>query len=393
MKNIIRFNVVHNDGNVTIDGNNPIFREQSMEQVLEQWLPLTRLFKNIFIKNFTSIPEILLNRLTNQYLHGAEIIIDTPKCKFTKSYRVSRPSKFYAYKWVPFEFDKCPKSLANFTYTYEFQLPNGQTASTTTNVLAELSKLTSTKFLPNHLWKAFDEYSQSQINKCREFNKGNYTFAEDWFKALTKDCIQHHIKVSSPCEKTYYEAMAELDFEKQYEVLPEGLRPLNDEELAFLYKYAPAYGVDIPKFQWRINTRQTAHGYTEEPERVYYGATQTDYNRMIFDPKNPNNLPKFARQNLAIKSYDNDKLLRDSYTTLKWLMKHLKDSALMPEYKRCPKCHSIYHENIGCDCGYCKPVEFVQADNLFYGNASTYEDIDATKDTYLELINELGQDE
>lgn len=407
MKKIIRINALKNEGNVTLDGNKLILDDDMATEVLNMLIPYTRLFKTIFVKNFTQFPEELLTRLTNQYLHGAEIVLEIPahrqqtkKCikgfvepikawynapAFAKIYKLNKPRKFYSYKWVDLDLTApVPRSLAEFTFER-----NGKSIT----YLQAISELTSTKYLPNDLWNALDEYSRAQIDKCREFNKGNYTFAEEWYKELMKDAIKHGFTFFSPCKKTYFEAMAEIEFENQFEVLPDGLRPLNNKELAFLYKYAPAYGVDIPQFQWRINTRKTDHGYTEEIERVYYGLSQSDYNRMMFDPKNPNSLPKFARQNLAVKSYDNDKLLRDAYTTLKWLMRNLKDSALMPEYKRCPHCHEIYHENVGCECGYCKPVEFIQADNLFYGNASTYEDIDATRDIYSDIINELGQDD
>ena len=78
MKNIVRFQIVKPQGRVTIDASNPDFKYLEFEDVLNQFLPYTRLFEEIVIKNFTVVPEALLNRLTNQYLHGAQIIFMVP---------------------------------------------------------------------------------------------------------------------------------------------------------------------------------------------------------------------------------------------------------------------------------------------------------------------------
>lgn len=425
MKHIISISVVNQNGNVTIDGNNPIFINNSMEQVLNQYIPHTRLFENIYIKNFTNLPELLISYLTNQYLHGAKITIEVPAHRqkkmvcvqesvepvakyinadsFVRTYQVQVPRKMYSYKWTPIDFAHLPKSLANYQFTYEFKLPNGQTSKVTTTMLDELKKLKSTKFLPNHIWKALDDYSQERIHKCQEYNKGNYTFAEEWFKELMKDSMQHNFTFYSPCKKTYYESVAELDFEKTFEYLADGEKPLTPQETDFLYRYAHCYGVDIPQYQWRINTRKTDHGYTEEIERVYEkGCGETELNRMRYDPKNPNNLPSFARKNLAIKSYENDKLLRDAYTHLKYIIDTFGDNGFDIRYHRCPVCKDIYHEEQGCFCGHCPPLKEIPADKLFYGHSSEFEDMVATKDAYDELINavhendiinELGQDD
>lgn len=385
MKNIIRFQIIKPEGKVTIDAYNPDLKVMELKDILDMYLPYTKLFEHITIKNFVSIPEALLNRLTNQYLHGAEIEFVTPSRSFDKTYQVRRSRPFYTYKWTPYDLSMpMPRSLAEFKIKFQGK---------ETTYLDAVKTLTSVRYIPNELWLALDAYSKAQIAKCRDYNRGDYDYAEQWFKELMKDCMHNNLKMFSPNKKTYFEAMAEIRFEKECEdtQLEKGLRPLNNYELAFLRYYAPAYGVEIPKFQWRINTRKTEHGYTEEPERVTGGMSTEDWNRVIFDPRNENNLPMPVRQNLNIREYDNDKLLRDAYFQLKWIMKHLKDEGLMPGYKRCPKCHEIYRESEGCECGYCQSVEFVPADNLFYGISSTYEDYEATDSAYdhLEDFTEL----
>lgn len=381
MKNIVKFQIIKPTGRITIDAFNPEY-QNGLDDILDQLIPYTKIFEYITIKNFTTIPEILLNRLTNQYLHGAQIEFTTPSRKFNKTYTVCRPRAFYTYKWEPLDLSKpIPKSLAQFEFTYN---------NKRTTYLDAIKTLTSTRYLPNEIWNALDVYSTQQIDKCREHNQGEYSLAEDWFKNLMKDCMQHKVKVFSPNQKTYYEALAELDFERDCESakLEKGLRPLNEDELGFLHKYASAYGVQIPTFQWRINSRKTEHGYTQEPERVIDGMSNSDWSKVIWDGRNAhkgNMLPRFVRQGLTVREYDNDKLLRDAYFQLQWIIKHLKDAGLMPGYKRCPVCHEIYREHDGCKCGYCKPIEFVSADNLFYSNSSTYEDYESTNCAYEDL--------
>lgn len=378
MKNIVTFQSVKPQGKVTIDAYNPEFQFMEFSEILEIYLPFTRLFEHITIKNFTTIPEALLSRLTNQYLHGAEIEFNTPSKKFDKIYKAQRSTPFYAYKWTPLDLSKpVPKSLANFEFTY-----NG----VKTTYLQAIKTLTSTRYLPNEIWNALDEYSRQRIDTCREYNRGEYIYAEEWFKQLMKDCMEYSMKVFSPNKKTYFEALAEIEFDKacQEAQLKQGLRPLDITELTFLHKYAPAYGVEIPTFKWRINSRKTDHGYTQEPE-ICPAMSTYDWSRVIFDPRNDNNLPSFVRQGLNVRECESSKLIREAYFQLKWIMKHLKDEGLMPGYKRCPVCHKIYREHEGCECGACTPIEFINADNLFYGDRSTYEDYNSTKDVYSEL--------
>ena len=379
MKNIVRFTITKPNGSITIDAQNPEFKYNDFDSVIAECIPLTKIFERIIVKNFYSIQSSLLNRLTNQYLHGAEIIFTTPTKKFEKAYLVKSPRAFYSYQWTPLDLSKpVPKSLANFTFDYKGKQ---------TTYLDAISTLNSTRYLPNEIWNALDIYSRQQIDKCREYNKGNYSLAELWFKELMKDCSKSNIKVYSPNKKTYFEAMAELTFEKECEDmhLPAGLRPLNPAELCFLHKYASAYGVEIPTFQFRFNSRKTDDGYTQEPERVLNGMSNSDWSKVIYDCRNTNNLPKFVRQGLTVQSCESNKLLRDAYYQLKWIMKHLKDDGLMPGYKRCPVCHKIYREHDGCECGACQAIEFIQADNLLYGISSSYEDYDSTKNAYDEL--------
>ena len=382
MKNIVKFQIIKPTGIVTVDAYTNAFRELEMHEILDLLLPYTRLFEKIIVKNFTTLPTMLLERLTNQYLHGAEIIIETPRRNFNRSYKALRTKPFYAYKWTPLDLSApIPKSLAEFKFEYNGKL---------TTYVDAIKSLSTTRYIPNEIWNALDVYSRQQIDRCRELNRGDYSYAEQWYKDLMKDCFNSNIKVFSPNKKTYYEAMAEVNFEKSFEHLEKGQRALNNKELAFLVKFAPAYGVEVPEFMWRINSRKTEHGYTEEPERMYCGMSNDDWNKVIYDPRN-SNLPSSVRQNLTTKSYTNDKLLRDAYFQLKWLMKHLKDTALMPNWKRCPECHQLYKEVDGCECGACQPIEFVEANNLFYGDASTYEDYESTR-AYYETLSDYDDD-
>jgi hypothetical protein len=383
MKQIVKFQIVKPQGRVTIDANNPELAYIKLEDMIEQLLPFTRLFKHITIKNFTRIPEALVNRLTNQYLHGASIQFCTPNRQFDKTYTLRNARPFYSYSWQPLDLSKpVPKSLANFVFDY-----NGKS----TTYLDAIKTLSSTRYLPNEIWVALDKYSQQQIAKCREYNQGDYGYAEEWYKDLMKDCIHSSIKVFSPNEKTYYEVMAEIDFEKDCADIQKdtGFKPLTQSELAYLRKYAPMYGVEVPQFMWRINTRKTNHGYTQEPERVFGGMSNSDWERVLYDSRNTN-LPKNIRHGLNVKYCDNDKLLYDAYQQLKWIIDNLHDDGLMPGYNRCPVCGEIYRDSQGCECGACQPIHLVQADNMLYGISSTYEDYESTIDSYDRLSDIEG---
>lgn len=379
MKNIVKFKIIKPSGEMVVDARSNIFYAMSTENAYANMLPYTKLFERIVIRNYTSIPMELLNRLTTQYLHGAEIIVETPTRHFLQSYKVFKPKPFYMYQWTPLDLSApVPKSLAEFKFKYN---------DTETTYLDAIKSLKSTRFLPNEIWNALDIYSRQQIDKCRELNRGNYNDAEQWFKDLMKDCYNYNIKVFSPNKKTYFEAMAEISFEKSFEYLDKDEKALSDNELAFLIKFAPAYGVEVPEFMWRINSRKTDHGYTEEPERVYCGMSNDDWNKVIYDPRNEN-LPSAIRQNLTVRSHTNDKLLLEAYKQLKWLIDNLADEALMPNWKRCPECHQLYREVDGCECGACPPIEFIDANNLFYGDASGYEDYESTHNYYETLVDE-----
>lgn len=390
-KHIVTIKKVMPQGTVTIDSYNPIF-EIGFEEALDQMLPQGKIFEQIIVKNFTSISSALLTKLTPQYLRGCEIVFDTKSRKFHASYKLPiTPKDLYSYKWELLDFSKpIPKALANL----EFKL--GEVTTTYLNYLNK-NKSSIQRYIPNELWVALDQYSQDRIKKCQEYNNKslNYTFAEEWYKLLYKQVTPFKIKIYSPNDKTIPEAKAEVEF--LHEIvnncrLQDGLQPLNEEQVAFLRKYAKAYGVEIPTFQWKINSRKTKHGYTQEPERVFNGMSHTEWEQVIVDQRNVNRgltyKPAFVRQGLVVKESENDKFIRDAYFQLLWIMKHMGDQALMPGYKRCPVCHKIYREHDGCECGACPPIELVSADHLLFGISSTYEDYDSTSSAYDSLLEE-----
>lgn len=380
MKYIATFSPIEPKDCVTIDAYNTEFQNLEIRDFLDTYLPYTKLFEQVTVKNFTTIPALILERLTNQYLHGTVITVSTPRKHFEKSYKTAHAKPFYTYSWKPYDLTMpIPKSLAEFVVEYQGKRTTYREA---------VSTLKTTKFIPNELWKALDVYSKQRIDKCRAFNRGDYSLAELWYKELLKDCRKSNISVFSPNAKTFYEAMAEIDFERDCKMfqLRDGLRPLNQEELTFLRKYAPAYGVEIPTFKWNYTSRKTAHGYTEEPQVCLAGMSSDIWDKVIYDFRKDDNLPGFVRQGYKIQEVESQKLLRDAYFQLTWLMKHLGDDFLMPGWKRCPECHELYREHEGCECGACPSIEFINAENLFYGNAEAFEDIESTAYYYQGLV-------
>lgn len=323
-------------------------------------------YKQINIVNCTFVSANIVSAITPAYLAGTIISINGRK------FVNPNPKYRYSYQWIDFNRNAIPKALAEFKV--------GQST-----FLAELQKVKG-NYLPNNLWLAIDDYSQERIAKCVEYNKFDFACAEQWYKELM-NMNNKKFHIYSPNEKTWFEHKAETWFEKSlkdYQLQP-GLRALDADELAFLKKYASAYGIEIPEFQWRYNYHKTKHGYTTEPEIITGGASLSDLAKCYVDPRNKGKqetLPRSIREDYMIKTCDNDKLIRDAYFQLMYLMRLKDDSFLMPGYKRCPICHQIYRESEGCE-GHIEPITLINANNLFYGIGSEFHDIDAEQE-YLE---------
>lgn len=349
MKKIVKIKPEECKGEQTISTNN------MQAYTIRTLLPYNKVFEKITItedyKPLKSISQELLTRLTNNYLHGSEITILTKR--FTKTYKLHyTPKKFYTYSWEELDLNApIPRKLAEFEFEYQ---------GVKTTYMQAIKTLTSTRFLPNEIWKALDEYSKERIKACKEYNKPDYETTEQWYKQLTKDLMPYGIAVYSPNEKTLYEATAELQFEKDCEEYTTPTKPLTERQLTSLRKWAPVYDIEIPTFKWHYNSRKTEHGYTQEPEVCICGMSTTDWTRATFDARNEDNLPKFVRNGLVIKETENNKLLRDAYIQLLWLRRYAKDNALAPQYHRCPVCHKIYHEKDGCPCGHCQPIPEIE---------------------------------
>ena len=377
MKFVVSIKPVEPTNRLTVDFKNPdiAFSEGGIGEFIQAYLGYTTLYKEVVVTNFrNSIPKELLQALTNQFLHGTVISFDNGN-GFKQTYRCPQARKFYQYAWVPLDLSApIPKSLAQFRFKYRGK---------DTTYLDAISSLTSTRFLPNEIWNALDVYSKQRIDLCREWNKGVYEYAEQWYKDLTKDAIQHNIRVWSPNLKTYLEAMSELDYERLSKsfTLREGLRPLTEQELSFLQEYGPAYGVEVPTLITRVNAHKTKHGYTQEPEYMFGGIPESEIVKAQYDARAKEKgtlLPAFVRRGLKPTVHSSDKLARDAYFNLIWIMRHaneLPNNGLMPGWARCPVCHEIYRVSEGCECGAQEPIIHVSADNKFYSDAESFEDI------------------
>ena len=241
------------------------------------------------------------------------------------------------------------------------------------------------RYIPNACWQEIDKYSKERIEACKEYNETDYEIAKIWYRELIK-CPAFKTYASN--SKALLEADAEVDFEKSRELLEKGLRPLNEEELRYLEKYAAAYGVQIRTLDYRYDYRKTPYGYTQEPRRIYTAISENEYERTVFDARNNkknrvDRVPYRILQAYRVKSERNEKLLREAYFELMWIKKHLKDEGLVTGYKRCPICHEIYHENAGCE-GHVPPIEQIQTDNLFYGIMNEATDFERPEDNISE---------
>lgn len=406
-KKVIKIVKLPYEKELVLDYRASVAMNEPFEVYVKNSINNTIAYKLIRIINCKTLSASVVSAITPAYLSGTVISINGVQFVNPK------PKYRYGYQWIDFNRNTIPKSLAEFKV--------GQST-----FLAELQKVRS-NYLPNNLWLAIDDYSQERIAKCIEYNKFDFECAEHWYKELM-NMNGKLFRVYSPNEKTWYEWTAEKWFEQSLQdvQLAPGLRALDTDELAFLKEYASAYGIEIPELQWRYNYHKTAHGYTREPELITGGASLSDLSKCYVDPRNKGKqdiLPRSVREDYMIKTCDNDKLIRDAYEQLIYLMRLKDDNMLMPGYKRCPVCHKIYRENDGCGeyvstttstvntnfsnnvfrrvlpvkpCSsdvkiitvsndaefkyHIEPITTINANNLFYGIGSEFHDIDAEQE-------------
>ena len=366
MKHFVQFNKLSKLGTLVIDFFNPVFQDVDIENIIDTILPTNVLFDKIIIKNFYSLPAILLSRLTLQYLHGATITVELKKSNFSKTYSCHKVTPMYAYSFKPLDWNKLPKSIANYDL----------------GGITILERLANHKerYIPNDVWNAIDKIAQERIDAMKQHNFKDYHLAEAWYKELFKDYHAIGKKVFSPNAKTFYEAMADIEFDKQIRsVQIPAEEKVSDYALTLLSYYGAAYGVDVPQFTYCVTGRKTAHGWTNEIQRVCTPMTDSEISTAVYDYRNAhNNLPGFVRKGLWHKSMPCPKYIKEAYERLSFLMQY-GEEFLMPGWHICPECGDVYHEERGCDCGAVDAIEFVSADNLFYANAGTYEDLDICK--------------
>ena len=371
-KKIIKISKMNYDKELVLDASVCKILDMPFDIYVKECINNAIAYKQISITNCKTLSASIVSAITPAYLTGTIILING------KKFVNPNPKVRYCYQWIDFNRNAIPKSLAEFKV--------GQST-----FLSELQKVKG-NYLPNNLWLAIDDYSQERIKKCIEYNKFDFECAEHWYKELM-NMNSKLFRVYSPNAKTWYEWSAEKWFEQSLQdvQLQPGLRALDADELAFLKKYASAYGIEIPELQWRYNYHKTAHGYTREPELITGGASISDLSKCYVDPRNKgkqNILPRSVREDYMIKTCDNDKLIRDAYFQLMYLMRLKDDSFLMPGYKRCPICHQIYRESEGCE-GHIEPITFINASNLFYGIGSEFHDIDAEQEYLDQQEDEL----
>ena len=360
------FDKVTASGELYIDRYAPMFQVDDVEYAIKQIIPYNYLYAKVTVKNWNSVPAVLLERLTMQYLHGAEIVFELPKANYLKTFKYAQGKpELYTYTFKPLDWTRLPKAVAYHKLTL-----NGKE----TTILEALNNR-KTGYIPNPVWVAVDKVAQKRIAQCQEYNRGYYPAAERWYKRLMYDYMCMDRKVFSPNKKTWYEVTAEVDFLRNVKNLQIPVEDqITEDQILWLQHYAPAYGVDIPKFSYRVNSRKTDHGWTEEPEVCFTPMTDSEVNACIYDYRNDNNLPANVRKGLWKRTMDCPKFIKDAYDTLKYLMQ-FGEEFLMPEWHICPVCGDVYHEERGCEnCGKEKDVEFLSADNQFYSNALSYED-------------------
>lgn len=362
MKQIINITKAKPDKPIILDTYCANAMQQQYNAYCKDNLHLTQSYEYISLKHIKALGSDVLSLITPFYLSGIKIIINE-----TNIFQMKHKKERFIYQWVEFNKQHITKSLAEFPVA-------GST------FLQEISK-TKGNYIPPTLWAAMDDYSKARIKKCQEYNKRlfDYSFAEQFYKDLSRT---KGFKTFSPNQKTYYEVLAEDSFFKSVPNLEPGEKPLTDKERNFLQTYAKPYDIEVQLFNYRDNYRKTKDGYTIEPERILAQISESEVSRGYYDSVHPGNntLPRATRQGYQVKSYENEKLLRDSYTHLMWILaQENPDQFLATGWARCPICGELYREFEGCE-GHVLPIEQIRADNLLYGISGSYDDYDTEQE-------------
>lgn len=309
-----------------------------------------------------------------------------------KVIKSAEPRKHYRWEFVDYNKDQISRLLkAQSSISYIQYLNNGE--KRTTPISAHSNLVTK---------ESIEAYNNAVNLRCSEYftKLKSFDVMEKHYLELMKWCIVLGIVGVSPCQRTYYNAMAQFKFHQK---LPKN-SSITLEQIQYVKDNAERFGLEIPVLKFAIQSRWTEHGYTEELNHVMFYSTNSysnpnkdnysqdpDFkinNRFRFNPDN------FAENFMIVECEATSSQYKEVYDQLIWLESQ-GDEYIGLDYIRCPHCGNVSsrHFNKVNDTIYCefcdneidKDIEITNNNHLLYGTDidTEYSSLDDIQ-TYLE---------
>ena len=134
-------------------------------------------------------------------------------------------------------------------------------------------------------------FGKSLIAACTNASKVPFQSLEEGYKVIMRMCIQCDVNATSPNQKTYLEARAEIeaahDIEAFFGYIPEVATDLTDIELEF---YARVFDIHMPEWFLRASNIKTEHGFaicpfTDSTEFVTAAQYEGGSVKRVYDDK------------------------------------------------------------------------------------------------------------
>ena len=211
-------------------------------------------------------------------------------------------------------------------------------------------------------------FGRRLIEACTKTSRIPFEHLEQAYKVIIKFTIQHGVYATSPNAKTYLEAKAELEANKEFEGMigstPHIDTPYTTEELEF---YAKVFDIELPHAYITASHVRTKHGFATCPyicNSVEYKPYRYDTTEKAYDPtKAPYTMTKDALPIEIINQELYRNRLAEQVTYFLGLPIE-EQRTFMTKYDYCELCHEYYLINTGCYCGANLPLEEIELSEL-----------------------------
>lgn len=338
LKIAIAVSVEQNNQKLVVDAKQPI-RDQLPDNVTTNGI-----INEIQAHNCNIASEDAVTALGWHYALGTAISV----LPLRKRFVCKRPKKYYRYDFEPLTVKNVPEKM--------LKDKQGQRLL---KAWVESGFRVSQEF-----YNYVQDYNQKRIATIKEHNsKTNWSLIEEFQSKLLSVRDPEVFKVYAPSQKVQREYLAA---EQCAKLLDKASMQLTDSQLYELEAEGPAYDISVQEIYLQCRSSKVDQGFTIEPDIVYC-MSKSDYHRQFAE-----GTPYTIIKDCYPQQLHSSAALYEAYEHLQYL-KQYGDEFLAPNWARCPICNELYRIESGCS-DHVPGIEFVQAPNLFYGDAAEWDD-------------------